>query len=213
VLGVSLFGVFLFLFSRAYFSQTVRQFAANKAKLRMSIIINDAMMREVVPNLDTENLMVFRTNDREHVTDVIIDVQQVNHVITRMSADMQRSLQEAMIEEELSMPLGVLFGHPVLNMLGPSVQIDVQMTGNVVTDIVTRTTPYGINNSLIEVLIQTELSVMVIIPFQQEEVKVTTYTPLVIKVIQGEVPQYYYNSSGGIGGTFIPPPRNSEYPD
>jgi sporulation protein YunB len=200
------FLVILFYFSRSYFSQTVSGYAVNKAKLHASIIINEAISKEVVPNIVTEDLMLFKSKENGHVTNVIIDVYQINNVISKMSADMQTKLQNRFLDEELKMPLGVVLNHPALNESGPRVTIHISMVGNVTTDIVTRTTPYGINNSLMEVLIKTEVNFLVVIPFQQEEVTVITYTPLVIKMIQGEVPQYYYNSSDG---SFINPPRDN----
>jgi len=43
------------------------------------------------------------------------------------------------------------------------------------------------------------------IPFQQGVIEVVTHTPLVIKIVQGAVPHYYY--SGGTG-SFSNPPRD-----
>lgn len=205
--------VLLFFLTKKYFGPPVRQFATNKAKLHVSVIINDAIKREVVPNIDMDEMMLFHHNEEGHITDVMIDVYQINNLITKMTEDMQEQLQNQLMTEQLNMPLGVLLSNPVFQTLGPEVAIEVRIVGNVLTDIITRTTPYGINNSLLEVLIKTEMNVLVVIPFQQEEITIVTYTPLVIKVIQGKVPQYYYSSSGGWGGPFIPPPREKEYPD
>jgi sporulation protein YunB len=208
ILFVAILLVLSFFVTRSYFNKTIQAYAVNKAKLHMSIIINEAISKEVVPNIVTEELMFFKTKENGHVTNVIIDVYQINNVIAKMTADMQWKLQNEVSKETLKLPLGVMLNHPFFNNLGPTVKIGLQMVGNVQTDIVTRTSPYGINNSLMEVLIKTEVSFLVIIPFREEEVTVTTHTPLVIKMIQGEVPQYYYNSSASGDGSFIYPPRD-----
>lgn len=201
-----LFFILSFFITRAYFSEAVQMYTANRAKLQVSILINDAISKEVVPNIVTEDLMIFRTNTDGHVTDVIIDVYQINNVTTKMAKDIQQSLKREVMEEHLRMPIGALTGHPMWSNLGPKIDIEIQMLGNVMTDIVTKTEPYGINNTLMKVMIKTEVQVLVLIPFQRQVITVTNYTPLVIKMIQGEVPQYYYNSSNG---EFIPPPREN----
>lgn len=205
LLAVSFLIILLFFVTRSYFSETVRSYAINKAKLQMSILINEAVSKEVVPNINTENLFFFKTNDKGHVTNVVVDVYQINNVIAKMTADIQNKLQPRLLEENLQLPLGVIVNHPLFNNLGPKVNIKIKMVGSVNTDIVTRTVPYGINNSLMEVLIKTKITFLVMMPFYEEEVTMETFTPLVIKMIQGEVPQYYYN---GNGGEFIYPPRN-----
>lgn len=194
-----------FSFTRFYFSETVSSYAANKAKMHMSMIVNDAISKEVVPNIITEDLMLFKTKTNGHVTNVLIDVYQINNVIAKMTTDMQTKLHHRIVSEELEMPMGAMFSHPLLNRMGPTVKIEIQMVGNIKTDIITRATPYGINNSLMEVMIKTEIDFLVFIPYQKQELTLVTYTPLVIKMIQGEVPQYYYSSSNG---SFITPPRD-----
>lgn len=197
LLGVGFVLTILFLVTKAYFNDVVRQYAVNKAELRMSILLNEAVNREVVPNISTERIILFETNAEGNVTNVIVDAYQINLLATRMTSAIHQRLDQQLIEEALTMPLGVIFQNPLLNHMGPRVPIKVEMVGAVVSDVVTKTTAFGINNSLIEVLIKTQLKVVVMIPFYEEEITLVTHTPLVIKMVQGEVPHFYFKQDPG----------------
>ena len=204
IITVILFVILSFITTRAYFSETVRTYAANRATLQMSVIINEAISREIVPNIQAEELIHMKLNTEGQVTDVFIDVYRINLLLTNMTREIQERLIHQIHEEKLSLPLGVMFGHPWFSAMGPKVPIQIEMVGNVLSDIVTRTELYGINNTLMEVNIRTEINFLVMIPFQRQEIQVVTNTPLVINMIQGEVPRYYYSSREN--GEFIHPP-------
>lgn len=54
---------------------------------------------------------------------------------------------------------------------------------------------YGINNALLEILLKVTVNMYVGLPFKSEEVTVTVSSPLVLKMITGDIPQYYYIGS------------------
>ena len=76
------------------------------------------------------------------------------------------------------------------------------MVGNVVSSIETSISNYGINNAIVEVYAKVEVTEEVIIPFQTKRIKVVNNVPIAIKIIQGNVPDYYsdgkLNSSSNI---------------
>lgn len=204
LLATFLFILFTFFVTRAYFSDTVKSYTANRAKLQISVLVNDAISREIVPNIDTDELIRMKTNADGYVTDVFIDVYQINLLLTQMIRDIQIHLEDYITRDILTLPFGVVFGHPWFSSMGPHIPIEIKMMGNVFTDIITRTERLGINNTLMEVMIKTEINVLVIIPFQQEEIQVVTTTPLVITLIHGQIPRYYYSNRES--SEFIHPP-------
>ena len=51
----------------------------------------------------------------------------------------------------------------------------------------------GINNALIEINIVLELKEQVILPFISKKIDIETIVPVALKLIQGSVPEYYFN--------------------
>jgi len=188
-------------------------YAKQKSSYYASMLINDAISKQIVPNIDTNKIINLETKSNGYVTSVIVDVYQINLLISEMTNDIQTTLQEYQNDDnhdlnKLKVPFGAIFDNPLLVGLGPNLHINIRIIGSVHTDIVSTAKPYGINNSLIEVNILTKVRFQVAIPFQKDEIEVETHTPLLIKVIQGSVPHYYY--IGGSSGGVVNPPPNSD---
>ena len=212
-----LFFILIFLLfivlAKVYLRSPLIVYAKQKSSYYASMLINDAISKQIVPNIDTNKIINLETKSNGYVTSVIVDVYQINLLISEMTNDIQTTLQEYQNDDnhdlnKLKVPFGAIFDNPLLVGLGPNLHINIRIIGSVHTDIVSTAKPYGINNSLIEVNILTKVRFQVAIPFQKDEIEVETHTPLLIKVIQGSVPHYYY--IGGSSGGVVNPPPNSD---
>lgn len=189
-------------------------YAKQKSYFYASVLINDAINDQIVPNIDTNKIIMMETKSNGYVSSVVVDVYQVNMLISKMTKQIQQQINELQNNpnselNNMSIPFGVIFDNPMLNNVGPNVNVSLRIMGSVNTDIVSRVVPYGINNTLIEVVIKTKVMFQVMIPFQKGTIEVITNTPLLIKVVQGDIPHYYY--TGG-NGNFSNPPRDDNTP-
>ena len=71
------------------------------------------------------------------------------------------------------------------------IPVRYSMVGDIISNIETKVSSYGINNALIEVDIYVEVSMIINLPFVTDRVTISNRIPLAIKVIQGVVPSYY----------------------
>lgn len=90
-------------------------------------------------------------------------------------------------------PIGVVTNNVLLSNIGPKIPVKLNLIGNVVSNVVTKVTNYGINSALIEVYAKVEITEQVIIPFQTENIKVVNDIPITIKIVNGNVPEYFSN--------------------
>ena len=89
---------------------------------------------------------------------------------------------------------------------GISKVVDLNTNGLLVEQAInTKVTNYGINNALLEVSVNIKLTLKVILPISTKEVNVETNVPIAIKMIQGNVPNYYSN---GLNSNFSIPLNN-----
>ncbi len=100
----------------------------------------------------------------------------------------QRSISSKVIYE---MPLGMLLHVPFLAELGPKVPIHMRLLGDVMGMVVSKVTPYGINNALVEISVEMTVRVQVFSFFVVEELEVMQTIPLSLEVFEGEVPTIY----------------------
>lgn len=88
-------------------------------------------------------------------------------------------------------PLGVVTGNTLLYNYGPSVLVRYKHVGDVCSKVKTTVSEYGLNNALIEIMINIEVRLQVMIPLENKEVVVSVDVPVVMQLIQGQVPNYY----------------------
>lgn len=98
----------------------------------------------------------------------------------------------AMVDPTLvEIPLGQVTGNTVLANLGPRIPINLELIGNVRTNIVRDTEPLGINGSWVSLYVHVESDVQIIIPFTTDETTVHTEIYVDGGAILGDVPDFY----------------------
>lgn len=146
------------------------------------IIVNKFLSKTT--SVVSENLKKLETGKIEDIS-----------FIDKDKYDIQK-LKNGVISE---IPMGIISNNVLLSNLGPKVPVKINLVGNVVSNIETNVSNYGINSALIQVYATVEVTEEVIIPFQSETIKIVNKIPVAMKVINGSIPEYY--SSGKLSGS------------
>jgi sporulation protein YunB len=197
---------FVITFLQGYFSDRIRLYIRQKAILHISDIVATTIQTEVLPSIDLENLVKTTNNENQQVESIFINTNQVNKIMaltSRSIADKMKQIDQNPDLVNLTMPLGEIISDVLFNDLGPNLSINIRPIGSVECDVITNYDHYGINNTLLTINIQAKVLFATLIPFQKDEVEVVTEIPIVVQIIQGEVPRYYYNNSNS---EYIPQP-------
>ncbi len=107
-----------------------------------------------------------------------------------------KNLKNGVISE---IPMGIISNNVLLSNIGPKIPVKLNLIGNVVSNVETNISNYGINSALVEIYAKVEVTEEVIIPFQTERIKIVNNIPVAIKIINGSVPEYF--SSGKLSGS------------
>ena len=67
----------------------------------------------------------------------------------------------------------------------------MDVIGDVYSNIKSNIKEYGINNVLLEIMVNITVNERVIMPFISEQTKISVDVPVSIKLIQGNIPKYY----------------------
>ena len=85
------------------------------------------------------------------------------------------------------------------------IPVKISLVGDIISSIKTDITNYGINNVLVEIKIKVTITEMVLLPITSNEIIVETEIPIAIKLIQGIVPDYYFNTSSNNSPSYTLP--------
>src|SRR5690554_3032676 len=135
-----LFFILIFLLfivlAKVYLRSPLIVYAKQKSSYYASMLINDAISKQIVPNIDTNKIINLETKSNGYVTSVIVDVYQINLLISEMTNDIQTTLQEYQNDDnhdlnKLKVPFGAIFDNPLLVGLGPNLHINIRIIGSV----------------------------------------------------------------------------------
>ncbi|MTH07978.1 sporulation protein YunB [Turicibacter sanguinis] len=180
-----------------------------------TLIIKEGIAQSELVNFKIDEVIKFKENDEGLVSSIIVNTPVLNRLLVSTTQQIEEKLLLVESGDLTELGLDAIYGGPyedgvLINIpwavafnlslfhdIGPSFPVSVKLNGSTVTDIVTEVKPYGINNALLEILLKVDVKLEVLLPFKSDEVTVSVSSPLVLKMITGQTPQYYYigNSS------------------
>lgn len=179
-------------------------YAENEVIKLSSVIVNNAVDDDVLKELENYELFTVVKNNDNNIEMIDYNSLLVNRFLNKVTDNIQNELLDAetgdfsVINKQngsdkilFNIPLGVIFDNPLFNNLGPKIPVRVEFVGSVLTNINTTIKEYGINNSLIEMVIQIELKEKIILPIVSKEILITNEVPISYKIMTGSVPNYY----------------------
>lgn len=181
-------------FISGYFSNRVKLYIKQKAISASSLLIASTISDEVLPNIDL-NSLIYTVEKNNNIDSIYINTYQINNILALTTASLSQKLNN--LSEEnllLKLPLGIILSDVLFYDIGPNINIKVYPVGAVKCDVKSVIEEYGINNSILKIQIVVNVSFVVIIPLQKDEINVTTSIPVLVQIIQGEVPRFYFNS-------------------
>ncbi len=184
-----------------------------------TIVINDAIKKQVVDGLSFDKLFII-TYENGEIATIDFDSVIVNKVLSTITSTIQANLKYIeqgnveLIETSdnvlahydknklkdgiiYEVPLGLIYNNPFISNLSPKIPVKIHLIGSIDSNIRTEVTNYGINNALIEVYVDVEVNLQVILPFISNETVTKTSVPLALKMVRGKIPEYYANGTNG----------------
>jgi sporulation protein YunB len=225
VLMISFF-IFLFLTIQGVWiinksiEPTLMIYAQTQTKRLATVIITKAVKDQIKEGFRAEKLITVQTDNQGKVSTIDFNAEIVNSILASTTESVEKYLNMAERGEteklgihsdpkinlaknladegsSFAIPLGQITKNSLLGNLGPKIPVSFTTIGDVKTNIKHDVRPYGINNAAVEVMVEVEVTMQVIIPFETKETVIKTDVPVALRVIQGEVPAYYNGGKDG----------------
>ena len=189
-------------------------YAEKKSRTVASIIIAHAVNDNLLKKMDKNDLFIEIKDKDGNVISTDFNSIMINKLLNEISSYVELYLEDLesgnidklniskTIKEKYriknkkngviyEIPSGIITNNALLSNLGPKVPVRLNLNGDVITNIKTEVTDYGINNALIKVSVSVKVYMQVIIPFKSKEIIVESDIPIVMRLIKGDVPNYY----------------------
>ncbi len=215
-------------FSLNYLNKNVvpvlMSYASSQVRKLSNLIINRAISKQIAEDLNVEDMFIVTKTENGEIRTIDFDPIVVNKTLNKIVNTIQlnlKYLEEGKLEllelpdnvlidydeEKLSkgviyeIPSGVIFNNALLANIGPKIPVKLSLVGDIVSNVTTKVTNYGINNALIEVSVFVQVESRVILPFITDTITVETDIPVAMKLVQGIVPDYLL---GGLTNSSVP---------
>lgn len=194
-LFLSIFIVFFcFTFVSGYFSERVEVYMSTKAENYCATLISDLLKEEVLNSLDQSELVTVNYKSENVVSSISVNTKIISSFLKSVNEKLVKSVEE--IENaSVDIPMGIILSDTLFGNLGPYLDVDIVMLSSFKADVFTELKEYGINSSLFEVFIGVTFTINTMIPLNSSLSVVDVKVPIVIQIINGEVPRYYYNTN------------------
>ncbi|MDE5977645.1 MAG: sporulation protein YunB [Turicibacter sp.] len=175
-----------------------------------TLIIKEAIGNSELVSFAVEDVISFKENEEGYVSSVYINTPLLNRLLVSATQQVEEKLLLVESGDLSELGLDAIYGGPyeegvltsvpltaALNLslfheYGPSFPVSAKLIGNAETDIETAVQPYGINNAMLEISLKVTVRLKVSLPFKSEESTITVKSPIVIKMVTGQTPEYYY---------------------
>lgn len=207
-----------FLFINYYSKKAIPillTYAETEAKKLTILVINKAVTKQI-NNIDTSELFEVIYNKNGEIQLIDFNSKKTSEILSIMTSLVElnlRAIEEGKIDmlelpdnslkdydKDLlekgiiyEIPLGIVTNSNLLYNLGPKVPVKLSLMGDVSTGFSTEVVEYGINNALLKLMIDIKVSTKVILPITSDEITIDCSIPIAIKMIQGNIPNYYMN--------------------
>ena len=212
VIGIYL----LFSYIKGRIMPTIFKYGSLEAKKFSSIIINDAIDKYITNQIDMDNLFLITNDSSGEIKSIDFNTSLINKYLTNATKSIQKNLKyiengdiqkveykanllDTYDEKALKngviyyLNSGFIFNNPIFANFGSQIPIKIALTGEVVSNISTELTNYGINNALIKVYVNISITEQVILPYFEKQIELNTKVPVALKLVNGSVPNYYGN--------------------
>ncbi len=171
-------------------SQAVLDMAYAEAYSAAVETINRAVSEVMRDEVTYGELMEMRCDAAGNVTMLAAKTLRMNELSTQTALTAQQML-EASKNETVLVPLGSLFGMPLLAGAGPRIEVRVIPIGSVAAQFVTEFESAGINQTRHKISLVLSTTVRLIAPSSSQRVEVASKVLVAETIIVGQVPQSY----------------------
>lgn len=186
-------------FTFAYFviqsiKPIMEQQCRNMAKSIATKISNNEAT-EVMKKYTYDDLLIITKDEDGNIKMVGTNVITVNEIISDIPVHMQEALEKSE-NNSFSIRLGSFLGSNLFAGRGPNVNIKMEVTGNLDTELKSEFVAAGINQTLHKIYLEIKCNVIILTPFETMEEQIVNQVLLAEGLIVGEVPNSYYNLEG-----------------
>lgn len=177
-----------------------------------TLVINNTLMNEVGASVTFNDLFITNEDEKGNIISMDVNSAKANQLLLNANNVLEKNfryLENGQIDKLkvngldiennkkgviYELPSGIIFNNIFLNNLFPKIPVKLNLVGTVFSKLITDVQSYGINNAIFKVNIYVSSEIKVVLPFASKNIQIESTIPIIIKIIEGDVPSYYFGN-------------------
>ncbi len=180
----------LFLGTREYVEPNLDEISRLKAKGLVTEIVAETVKETFSDVTDPSDYFRMKKDEQGRIQLIQANTMGMSQKLSALTVSLQEKYSR-MKAAKIKIPVGTIFGSPILSQGEQYMQIRVLPLSVSACDFETSFESQGINQTKYQIFARIETEVRVLQPFSHENFKVITRMPLAELVIVGDVPENY----------------------
>jgi sporulation protein YunB len=176
---------------------TLTNLAEAKAKQIATRAINEAIRSNISPNIRYQSLITLNFDKEGKVAFMQPNTSEINRISSEATLAVQNRLKD-LPRQTIKIPVGQILGLRILAGYGPDLPVAVLPIGVVSSSIEDSFDVAGINQIRHRIFVVVNATVKMVIPFVNQQVRISSKVPLVEAIVMGGVPNIYVGGNGGV---------------
>lgn len=168
---------------------TLLKYAKNQTNIAMNKIINDTI-RKTLSNEESNDIIQIEKNQNNEITNINFKNNKINKILSTSTNNILNEIKKE-TKKIYKVPFGLMYNNHILENLGPNIPYIINILGQINNEAYINVKEYGINNSIIEVILDVEIEYQIMLAFEKENHKYGKKIIIESKIIQGKIPNYY----------------------
>lgn len=213
LISTTIISVFLLSILGKRLSPILARYVNVEAKRFASNIINTSVNDTIEEKITDDLFNLSKTEDGK-IEILDYNTKKVNSILSSINTKIQKKLLNLedgqianmpissgfKVEKILKngivckVPMGSLRKNSLFVNVGPPIPIKMVFIGQVESSLNTKIREYGINYLVVEINVNVVVEEQIIMPAMSKRETLNLEAPLTLKIIQGEIPNYYFGS-------------------
>lgn len=153
-----------------------------------SISFNTSILNSIASNTTKKLQYYFYKLEKGELEEEILNIIDIDNILKN---------EKGII---FKVPFSKIFDNLLISNLGVEIPIRYKLIGSIKTQMISSVKEFGINNALIEINFEINLNSSITVPMLSKNENVIIVVPIVIQLIEGEVPNYLFGTNVVGGG-------------
>lgn len=195
--------IIYFSFFNSKLSNVLVEVAIRELKEITFNIVTKNLTKEKLKEITAEDLITIKKNKQEEITDVDFKLERAYEVLIDIKSNIEKEVVDLKAGKVpgntlaigdnliIKVPYYAYTNNALLMNLGPKIYVKINLLENIIGDVYTRISSYGINTVLINLYIKFYLTESLLYPSKSEKIDLEFEVLVATKVIQGKIPSFY----------------------